>query len=183
MPLQSRSVVVRTSGDPATLLAPLREATLSIMPGAMSVGNFQTGEEVTAESSARARFVGWLLTAFSGLALVLALVGIYAVVSYETLRRYHEIGIRMALGATPQGVTRLVARGVGLRVGAGILGEIIGAYLFGRILSGLLYATSPADPASFAAGALAVISVAMIASYLPARRAAMIDPLKALRHD
>ena len=183
VPLQSRSVIVRTSGDPAALVEPLRAAALAIMPGAVSIANLQTGDEVTSESSARTRFTSWLLTAFSGLALVLALVGIYAVVSYETSRRYREIGIRMALGATPQGVKRLVARGVGLQVGSGILGGVIGAYFFGRTLSALLYATSPADPVSFAAGALAVISVTMLASYLPARRAAAIDPLKALRRD
>jgi hypothetical protein len=73
--------------------------------------------------------------------------------------------------------------GVGLQVGAGILGGLIAAYLFGRTLSGLLYGTSPADPASFAEGALAVLVVAMLASYLPARRAAAIDPLQALRRD
>jgi len=183
VPVSSRWVVVRTSGDPAALLTPLRQAALAIMPGAMSVGRLQTGEDVTAESSARARFASWLLTAFSGLALVLALVGISAVVSYETSRRHREIGIRMALGATPRGVTRLVARGVGLQVGAGILGGLIAAYLFGRTLSGLLYGTSPSDPTSFAEGALAVIFVAMLASYLPARRAAAIDPLLALRRD
>jgi putative ABC transport system permease protein len=183
VPLSSRWVVVRSSGDPAALLTPLRQAALAIVPGAMAVGRLQTGEDVTAESSARARFAGWLLTAFSGLALVLAVVGIYAVVSYETSRRHREIGIRMALGATPGGVRRLVARGVGLQVGAGILGGLIAAYLFGRTLSGLLYGTSPSDPASFAEGALAMIVVATLASYLPARRAAAIDPIEALRRD
>jgi predicted permease len=180
-PTQDRSVVVRTAGTPSTLIEPLRRAALAIVPGAMSVARLQTGEDVTAASTGRARFADALLTTFSSLALVLALVGIYAVVSYETSRRRREIGIRMALGATPRRVKRLVARGVGSRVATGIAFGIAAAYAFGRTLSSLLYGVSPSDPGSLLTAALAVAAVAFLACYLPARRAAAIDPVRTLR--
>ena len=161
---------------------PLRRAALAIVPGAMSVARLQTGEDVTAASTGRARFASALLTACSSLALVLALrrdlcgriVRDIAAASRD--RHSHGVGCD-----TPARETAGVAQRVGTRVATGIGFGIAAAYAFGRTLSSLLYGVSPSDPGSLLTATLAVAAVAFLACYLPARRAAAIDPVHALR--
>jgi putative ABC transport system permease protein len=124
-----------------------------------------------------------LLSSFAALALVLAVVGIYGVISYTVVQRTHEIGIRMALGAKPVDVIRLV-------VGQGMMPVIVGltiglgaALVGSRVIESLLYEVSATDPMTYIAIALVLIAVAIAACYIPARRAARVDPVDALRHD
>jgi putative ABC transport system permease protein len=183
IPVAGRSVLVRTSENPAALIGPMREAALAIVPGEMSVGNFRTGQDVLSDSTARARFMGTLLSAFSGLALILTLAGIYALVSYDTARRTREVGIRMTLGATSARVMRMIFLETVFPILVGIGAGAVAAHAFGRSLSAMLYGVSPADFASFGIAAVAIVAVAAIASYVPARRAASVEPLKALRYE
>jgi len=178
-----RFVLIRTFGNPSALSNAVRDAALAMAPGEMMVGSIRTGEDALSESTARARFLSMLLSAFAGLALLLTLVGTYALVSYDTARRTREVGIRMALGATAGRVKRMVVLGTTYPIVAGVFLGAIAAYGFAKTLSSLLYGVSPADFGSFGIGALAILIVAAAASYIPARRAARIDPLEALRHE
>jgi putative ABC transport system permease protein len=134
-------------------------------------------------SIAQERFRTLLLSSFSGIALVLAAVGIFGVISYSTSQRTHEIGIRMALGAQQRSVLRLIlGQGVklamlGLGVGA------VAALLLTRLMAGLLYGVSATDPLTFGAVAIVLLGVAVTACYIPARRAMRVDPMVALRHE
>jgi predicted permease len=178
-----RFALIRTFGNPSALSSAVREAALAIVPGEMMVGGLSTGENTLSEATARARFLSMLLSAFSGLALLLTLVGTYALVSYDTARRTREVGIRMALGATAGRVERMVVLGTAYPIVAGVALGAVATYGFARTLSSLLYGVSPADLGSFGLGAIAILIVAAIASYIPARRASRIDPLEALRHE
>jgi len=119
----------------------------------------------------------------SGLAVLLAAVGLYGLLSYGVAQRSHEIGVRMALGATESGVVRLVLRGSMVLVGAGTIIGIAGSLAVTRVLGSLLFEVRPTDPAAFAAAAAVLVTVAALASYIPARRATRVDPLVALRAD
>jgi putative ABC transport system permease protein len=124
-----------------------------------------------------------LLGGFALLAATIATVGIYGVLSYAVTRRTREIGIRLALGAPPPAVLSLVARrGVGLAL-AGTAAGLLGALALSRLLRGLLFGVGPSDPVTFAAAPLILVAVALVASYLPARRAARVDPMIALRSE
>jgi predicted lysophospholipase L1 biosynthesis ABC-type transport system permease subunit len=181
--LPDRSVLIRTVGNAAALTNAVRDAALAIVPGETMVGRLQTGEAYLSDSTARVRFLSWLLSSFSGLSFVLVLVGTYALVSYDTARRKREVGIRMALGASPARIKKMVALGTAYPVIVGIILGAAAAYTFARTLSAILYGVSPADAGSFGIGALSIVAVALAASYFPARRAARIDPLAALRHE
>ena len=124
-----------------------------------------------------------LAAIFAGIALLLAGVGIYGVVSYSTLRRAQEIGIRMALGATPSKVLRLVLKEGMSLVGLGVALGLILAYGFARSLASLLYGTPPADLTAFLVAAVLFGNVGLLACYIPARRAMRVDPMIALRHE
>ena len=178
-----RTALIRTSGNATQLTNAVREAALAIVPGETSVTRLQTGEAFLSESTARVRVLSWLLSSFSGLAFVLVLVGTYALVSYDTARRTREVGIRMALGASPAHVKKMVALGTAYPVIVGVVLGALSAYAFARTLASLLYEVSPADTGSFAIGVLAIVAVALAASNFPARRASRIDPLAALRHE
>ena len=183
MPVRFSSVVVRTMGEAKGLAAAMRSAALQIAPGYMFVGQVQSGEELISESSATPRFTAQLLTAFSTLALLLAVVGIYGLISYYTSQRTHEIGIRMALGAQRADVMRLVLREGMLIVGLGVAIGIVAAGAFARTLESLLYGVSTMDLGSFAASAVALVIVALAACWIPARRAMRIEPMEALRYE
>ena len=145
--------------------------------------DFEAMEQVVTQANARPRFYLLLLAAFAFIALVLAAVGNYGVISYSVSRRTHEIGLRMALGAEERDVLRLVVR-QGMRVAlAGAAAGLLGALVLTRLMSTLLYGVRSTDPATFLAVTLVLAGVAAVASYIPARRAARIDPLVALRHD
>jgi putative ABC transport system permease protein len=173
-------IAVRTATDPAALASPVAGAIQSVDPDE-PVYNVRTMEEVVARSVSGRRFNMVLLGIFASLALVLTAIGIFGVVSFAVSQRTHEIGIRMALGARRQDVFKLVVgRGVVLALlGVGL--GVAGALGLTRFLAGLLYGVKPSDPLTFVAVALVLLGVAVLASYLPARRAAKVDPMVALR--
>jgi len=124
-----------------------------------------------------------MLAVFGGLALVLASVGIYGVISYSVTQRSHEIGIRLALGASPGEMWWMVVR-QGLKLAAvGVSIGAIATLALGRAVSGLLFAVKPADPLTFGSAALLLVAIAFLASYFPARRATKVDPVVTLRHE
>jgi len=174
--------VVRASGDPASL-APAIQSEVSALDKNVTVSQVQTMDQVVEDSTAQPRFYLLLLGTFAAVALVLAAVGIYGVMSYSVSRRTHEIGIRMALGAERRDVLRLVVgQGMILAVlGAGV--GLIAALGLTRLMSSLLYGVQPDDPTTFLAVTLVLCLVALAANYIPARRATNIDPMVALRYE
>jgi putative ABC transport system permease protein len=175
-------VVLRSSGNPAALAAPLRAAMREIDPD-RGLANVLTLEEVSYRDGWYLRVFGSVFLIFAAGALLLASIGIYAVVAQSTARRTQEIGVRMALGATPPNIGRLVV-GRGLKqlaVGA-VLGLAI-AFALTRLMGELLYGVSPTDPVVFSSVIGIIALVGLAACWLPARRAARLDPLKALRHE
>jgi putative ABC transport system permease protein len=149
----------------------------------LAVAQVRTMNDVIHESTASRRFTLLLLAAFAGLAVVLAAIGIYGVIAYSVVRRTHEIGIRLALGAHGRDVLRLVV-GQGLRLA--IIGMAIGcaaALFLSRLLESLLFEIRPSDPITFVSGMLFLAIIAVLASYIPARRAAQVDPVEALRYE
>jgi len=175
-------VMVRTSGDPAAVQASLPRVIRETDP-LVPVGRVRAMEEVLLGSLAFQRFVMALLTAFAGLAIVLASVGLYGVIAYLVAQRTHEIGVRMALGARSRDVLRMVL-GHGLRlVAIGVVLGIAGALALTRFLAGQLYGVRPTDPFTFTAVTALLALVALAATWLPARRAARVDPMIALRNE
>jgi putative ABC transport system permease protein len=176
------TLVVRTAGDPAAIASAMKEAAWSFDRN-LAISQVVTMDAVVSEANAQPRFEMMLLSIFAAVALVLAAVGIYGVISYSAARRTHEIGVRMSLGATRQDVLLLVIRqGVCLAVVGSIAG-LAGALLLSRLMAGLLYGVQPTDPVTFAGVAVGLGVVAMLACYVPARRAMHIDPLAALRYE
>ena len=174
------TLVARTAGDPASVATSLKEAVWSFDRN-LSISQVVTMDGVVAEATAQPRFEMVLLSIFASVALVLASVGIYGVISYSASRRTHEIGVRMSLGATRGQVLLLVARhGMYLAL-AGSGAGIAGSLLLSRVMAKLLYGVRPTDPVTFAAVAMGLGVVAMLACYLPARRAMSVDPVAALR--
>jgi putative ABC transport system permease protein len=175
-------LVVKTDVDPASLASTVRNAVWEIDKD-QPVSNIRTMEEILLDSIARQRFSMLLLAIFAGVALALAAVGIYGVMSYSVAQRTHEIGIRMALGAQTTAVLKL-AVGYGLKlVAAGIVIGLIAAFALTRVMSTLLFGVTATDPATFTLISLLLTCVAAIASYIPARRATKVDPMIALRYE
>jgi len=176
------NLVVRTAADPTAVIANLREIVRSLDP---EVPMFQVRpmDEVLSESVAPRRFNMLLLAAFAGLALLLASIGIYGVMSYSVSQYTHEIGIRMALGARAADVLQLIVRQGMLLVAAGLAIGLAGALALTRVMSSLLFDVEPADPLTFAAVSALLAAVAFAASYIPARRATRVDPMVALRYE
>ncbi|HSK78701.1 MAG TPA: ABC transporter permease [Thermoanaerobaculia bacterium] len=181
-PMPDAALVVRTSQDPATLAGPVREQVKALDPN-LPIDQIRTLEELVSASLSQSRFKTVLLALFAGLALVLAAVGVYGVVSYTVAQRTHEIGIRMALGAQRQSVLRLVVGQGMVLVLAGVAAGLLGAWFASRYLEDQVYGVSAKDPATFLAVPLVLAAVAFVANYLPARRATQVDPLVALRRD
>jgi len=176
------NVVVRTAHTPAAFATPVRKALASALPD-WPVAGFQTMEEVVHNSTGSRRFPMLLLSVFSAVALALAAVGIVGVVGHSVTQRTHEIGLRMALGARTVDVLRLVVSSNMVWVLAGLAAGLAGSAGLTRLLSGLLYGVRPLDPTVLAAVSGLLCAVGLLASYLPARRAARIDPMAALRID
>jgi putative ABC transport system permease protein len=181
-PLLNATLVVHTAGDPRTLATPIRRV-VSDLDRDLPVDQALTMDEVIAASLASNRFNTVLLGLFAGLALVLAAVGVYGVVSYTVDQRTHEIGIRMALGAHRDDVLGLVLRQGMILVLIGLGLGLVGAFAATRQLASLVYGVSTNDPWTFAIVALVLAAVAFAANFLPARRATRIDPLIALRQE
>jgi len=173
-------LLVRTGGAPEAL-APTLRALVAEQDPRLALGSIRSMQEVLETSLARPRFYSLLLGLFAACAIVIAGVGLFGVLSYAVALRTREIGLRVALGARPRDVVRLVA-GRGLRLtGVGLALGLLASALLGRSVAGLLYGVRPQDPTGIAAVALALLAVAVLASALPALRAARIDPQRALR--
>jgi predicted permease len=178
----SLRIAVRRQAEPASVAAAVRAAAWGL-DHQLALANVRTMDEVINRSTASRRFSLSLVGSFAVLALVLAAIGIYAVLAYTVARRTHEIGVRMALGARGGDVVRLVL-GQGLRVMTiGILFGVAGALGLTRFLQSLLYEVQPTDPLTFLVVLLLLGSVSVAASYLPARRAMQVDPMVALRYE
>jgi putative ABC transport system permease protein len=176
------NVVVRTAGDPAALRATLgrviRETNTQV-----PVGRVQTMEEILSTSLAFQRFLMLLLGVFAGLAVTLAAVGIYGVMAYFAAQRTHEIGVRLALGALPRDVVRLVLRRGLMLAGIGVLMGLAGAAVLTRFIANQLHDVGAIDPLTFAGVAGVLVLVALAACAVPALRASGLDPVEALRHE
>ena len=180
-PFQAMTILVRTRNDPATLVSALRNAVQTIDP-TQPVTNIRTLDQIVSDSIAQPRLNMLLMGLFGGLALILAAVGIYGLMSYSVTERTREIGTRMALGAQVLDVLRLVLKqGMTLALIGEVIG-LVGAFALTRVIRGLLFGVAPTDAMTFIAVAAVLTSVALLACYFPARRAAKVDPLVALRH-
>jgi putative ABC transport system permease protein len=175
-------LAVRTHGDPMSIAATVRGEIRQI-DRALPVSDVRTMEDVMDKARSRPRFLTLLLTIFSSLSLALAALGIYGVISYSVARRTNEIGIRMALGARSTDVLRLVGASGMRMAAAGIAVGAVGAAALTRTMAGLLFGVSSFDIATFLAMALVLAAVTLLACWIPARRAAKVDPLIALRYE
>jgi ABC-type antimicrobial peptide transport system permease subunit len=173
---------IRTALPPLSIVRDVRLAAAEI-DAALPVAQVTTQESRIAESLGTERLFAGLVSAFGVVAALLAAIGLYGVMAYSVTRRTAEIGIRMALGARAADVQRLVLRESLLMVALGLLIGLPAAYLVSGTTAKLLYGVRPVDPLSYAAAALAMLAVAGLAAWIPARRAARIDPNIALRTD
>jgi putative ABC transport system permease protein len=179
-PWPTMSVVIRASGDPMSLAAEVRKAVL-VLDSNQPVYNIRSLEDVLGASLAARRFQVLLLGIFAAVALIMAAIGVYAVMAEVVMQRTHEIGIRMALGANPHDVVKLVV-GQGIRMtAAGVAMGLAGALALTRWMSSLLFGVSPTDLVTFATVSLTLTGVALLACYIPARRASRLDPIVAVR--
>ncbi len=182
VPFGDIDLVVRTVGDPLSLAPAVRQQVWAIDAN-MPVVDVMSMEQRVAESVAPRRFQMMLFGAFAAVALVLAAIGVYGVISHSVSRRTHEIGIRMALGAQPRDVLAMVIRqGVSLAL-VGVVIGLAAALALARVMAGLLFDVKGTDPAIFVSTTLLLVIVALIASYIPARRATKVDPMIALRSE
>jgi len=140
-------------------------------------------DELLDDSLSQQRFRTWLITGFAALALLLSSIGIYALISYSVSQRTREIGVRVALGAQRSNVLRMVLREAIQLLVFGLLLGWVGAFLATRVMRSLLYSTSATDAVSFVATSIVLIAVALLACYIPARRATKVDPMIALRYE
>ncbi|HEX3253747.1 MAG TPA: FtsX-like permease family protein, partial [Pyrinomonadaceae bacterium] len=177
-----RDLVVRTKSDPALIAGAVRGAVWTVDKD-QPVSNVRTLDQVFSAAISQERFQALMLGLFATLALILACIGLYGVISYSVVQRTHEIGLRMALGAQPVDVLRLVIRqGMTLTLAGLVVGIVAGTFAT-RVLSDLLFGVAPRDPLTFAGVPVLLLAVAFLACYIPARRATRIDPLTALRSE
>ena len=179
-PNSDMSVVMRANSDPQLLGDALRNQVRQLDPS-LAVADVKLLDQITDQSIATPRFAFFLVGLFAGLAIILAAIGTYGVISYSVSQRIPEFGLRLALGAPPNDVLRLVLRhAASLAIGGVALGLVI-ALALARVLRSLVYNVSPLDPVTFISVMMMVIAIALFACYLPARRAAKASPMIALR--
>ena len=181
-PSSDMTIILKASGDPNQLIAAARQQVKAIDPD-QPIYSVRTMDEIRAESVAPERLNLTLLSIFAGIALVLAIVGIYGVMSYSVTQRTHEIGIRMAIGAQPRDVFRMVIRQGMMLALIGVALGLVGAFSLTRLMASMLFGVEPTDPATFAAIAVLLTGVALVACYLPGRRATKVDPIVSLRYE
>jgi len=181
-PRRGLTVIVRTAGAPLGMLDVLRSQVRALDPQ-QPLYNARTAEQVLDESISRPRFNMLLVTILAAVAMILATVGIYGVISYMVTQRTHEIGIRMALGARPLDVFRMVLRQGLLIALLGVGGGLVASFALTRLLSSLLYDVRPTDLVTFASVSILLTAVVLLACYIPARRATRVDPMVALRYE
>jgi predicted permease len=179
-PQRTMYLAVRTAGDPLAVVPGVQEAVSALEPG-LPVMDVRLATGYVAAAMATTRFALASLSLFAAVALTLAAAGLYAALSWAVAQRRREIGIRLALGAAPPAIRRmLIGEGLSLTA-AGVLAGSIGAFVVTRSIAGLLHGVSPTDPVTFAAVAALLSAVGLVACWLPARRAAMVDPSETLR--
>ena len=181
-PWPSSSVAVRTSLDPATSTKSISEIVLSMNPN-LPLAEVKTMDQIKDESMAGDRFSAFLFGSFAGLALLLAALGIYGVMSFAVAQRTHEIGLRIALGAGQNRVVRLIIREGMTLAAIGLLVGLAGAFVVGRVMHSLFTGVGAMDPVAFAGVAALLLLSALLACYVPALRAAKVDPMQALREE
>jgi putative ABC transport system permease protein len=182
IPLGGMTVVIKGASDPNLLISSARTAVKEIDPD-QPIYNPRTMNEIRAESVQGERFTLTLLSLFAGIALVLAIVGIYGVMSYSVTQRTHEIGIRMAIGARPLDVFKMIL-GHGMKlalIGVGL--GLVGAFIVTRFMATMLFGVEPTDATTFGAITAILIAVALLACYLPGRRATKVEPTISLRYE
>ena len=179
-PVSFMTVLMKTSVPPLSLSDAARAQVAAVDPG-LPVSNVGTLDAVVAKSISQQRFYMLLLAIFAAVALVLAAIGIFGVLSYAVSQRTREIGIRMALGAREGSVIRLIVRQAMILVVCGVTTGTVAALLLSGTMTKMLFSVTPTDPATFASVAGLLVAVALLASYLPARRATRVDPVIALR--
>ncbi|HKS42483.1 MAG TPA: ADOP family duplicated permease, partial [Blastocatellia bacterium] len=178
----SRYFVARTTSDSAPMIAAVTEEIRALDPE-LPAYDVSTMEQRVHDALARRRFSMFLLGVFAAFAVVLAAIGIYGVMTYWVNQRTHEIGIRMALGAGQRNILQLVIRQASVLVSAGIVAGLAGAFALTRVMSSLLFGVSATDRFTFIVISLLLAVIALLASYVPARRATKVDPIVALRHE
>ena len=174
--------VARTSSDPAAAAAAITQAIHSVEP-TIPVFDVRTMQDRMSDSMARQRFSAIMLGAFAVFALILAAVGVYGVMSYLVTQGTHDIGVRMALGAQQSSIVWMVVRQGMELTGAGIVAGLLGAAVLTRVMASLLFGVSATDLATFSAVPVILAAVALLATYLPARRATRVNPVVALREE
>jgi predicted permease len=178
----SLTVHLRTAGDPIALASALRQTIREIDPQA-PVSNIRTVEDEIGRSLLHERLVATMTALFGGLALSLAAIGLYGVLSFGVAQRTREFGIRIAIGATTESILWLVLREAGWVLGVGIAVGLSLAWVLGRIVSSLLFGITPTDPVSTAVAVVVLVTAGTLAAWLPARRASNVDPIRALRYE
>jgi predicted permease len=173
---------VRYAGGASEILASVRDAVLRTEPG-LTMFRVRTLEQQTEDSFSRERLLAMLSSYFGALAVLLACVGLYGLMSYAVTRRTAEIGLRIALGAHPSAVRRLIVREAALTVVAGVVAGWFGTFALVGFIRSQLFGVQPHDPVALAGATAVLLAMALAAAYIPARRASRIDPLTALRHE
>jgi ABC-type antimicrobial peptide transport system permease subunit len=180
--IRIQSLIVRTEGDPMAVVPLVRQVIRDLDPE-LPILRMRTMDQIISNSVAHPRFLMTLLGVFAGVALFLGCIGIYGVISYAVAQRTNEIGVRMALGAEGADVVRMVVRQGMILSLIGVAVGLAGALVATRVMEGILFNVSTRDPWAFGTVSLIVIAVALLASYLPARRASRVDPMLALRSE
>ncbi|HEX7832899.1 MAG TPA: FtsX-like permease family protein, partial [Thermoanaerobaculia bacterium] len=182
LPMSEVTLIVRASRDPYAITSAVR-GSLRSLDGDIALYDIATLDAALVRTVSTPRFQAVLIASFGAIALLLAAIGLYALIAYQVQQRTNEIGVRIALGATKNEIAGLILRRAAALALTGIAAGLIGAFLTGRFLKALLFEISTTDPAIYIAVPLLLIAVAIIASYVPARRAMRVDPAVALRYE
>jgi putative ABC transport system permease protein len=182
VPRYDIKLVVRTHGDPAAALPGIREAVRQVDPN-LPLGDVRTMQQIVDRSLTGARQPAWIIGAFAMVAALLAALGLYGVLAHAVTQQRREIGIRMALGAGSREVLAHVLRGALLMVLVGLALGLAGAFALTRVMQSLLFQVSPLDPLALAAACVSMLLIGLLAGFLPAKRAARVDPMAVLRDE